>query len=77
MYLTRFRNCKPIEIPAEQIVGIEEGMERTVERDYPYSDLEVRDKKDRSGYRIRVVESKKYILKEMEKEGCSLYEQNH
>ena len=69
MKLTRFRNNRPIEINAGDIVRIEEGADKTLERDYPYSDVTIYDEKDDSTYTIRVIESKSYIKREIEKDG--------
>lgn len=68
MKLTRYRNCKPIEIDPKKIVSISEGVEKDQTRDYPYSDVQIFDRDDKSGYTVRVVESRNYILKMAEKE---------
>lgn len=59
MTLTDFNTCKEIEVPEEMIDGITEGMVQTQERDYPYSEISLKDRCQK----IRVVESRQYILR--------------
>lgn len=77
MKLTRFKDCKTINIPADKIVRIFEGYDQAGERAYPYSEIYVYDKSDVSGYIERVVESKDKIIQLIEEEGGSYEEQNN
>ena len=59
--VTNRDTCRNAFVPEEHIVSMEEMLDRTEERDYPFTRIHVIDRKEKYDYFVDAVESKKYI----------------